>query len=182
MFDLSTRHLTLKSKFLRLCWNLVNFFFVKFSPVHLHRWRIFILRQFGAQIPYDCWVYPSVSIWEPSNLVMGSKSTLGRDVTIYNCAEIKIGRHTTISQRTTLCTGTHTPKSSELSLNPSMELKVAPIIVGNCCWITTEVFVHPGVEIGNNVVVGARSVVLNDLESDWTYGGFPAKKLSKRMD
>ena len=52
-----------------------------------------------------------------------------------------------------------------------------PIKIGNDCWFGGNVTVLPGVTIGDNVVIGAGSVVTKDLESGYVYVGNPAKKL-----
>ena len=52
-----------------------------------------------------------------------------------------------------------------------------PITIGNNCWIGGNVTILPGVNIHDNVVVGAGSVVTHDLESGALYAGNPAKKI-----
>nr|WP_276611693.1 hypothetical protein [Thiorhodococcus mannitoliphagus] len=50
----------------------------------------------------------------------------------------------------------------------------APITVGADAWITADVFVGPGVTIGDGVVVTARSSVFDDLPSWTVVRGNPA--------
>lgn len=57
-----------------------------------------------------------------------------------------------------------------------------PITIGNNCWICSNVTILPGVTIGDNVVVGAGSVVTHDLKSGAVYVGNPAHKLRKIKD
>lgn len=52
-----------------------------------------------------------------------------------------------------------------------------PINIGSNCWIGANVTVLPGVNIADNVVVGAGSVVTHDLASGAIYAGNPAKKI-----
>src|SRR5699024_7475359 len=49
-----------------------------------------------------------------------------------------------------------------------------PITVGSDVWIGGHVTVCPGVPIGDNVVIGAGSVVVHDIPSDSVAVGSPA--------
>jgi acetyltransferase-like isoleucine patch superfamily enzyme len=52
---------------------------------------------------------------------------------------------------------------------------IAPIVVGNNVYLGAGVLVLPGVTIGDDVVVGARSVVTRDLPSGCVALGTPAR-------
>jgi putative colanic acid biosynthesis acetyltransferase WcaF len=56
-----------------------------------------------------------------------------------------------------------------------------PITIGTDCWIATDVFVGPGVGVGDRTVVGARSNVLKDLPPDSVAVGSPAKVIKPRI-
>jgi putative colanic acid biosynthesis acetyltransferase WcaF len=51
--------------------------------------------------------------------------------------------------------------------------------IGANVWVAADAFVGPGVNIGDNVVVGARSVVLRDVEANTLVAGNPAKPVRK---
>lgn len=50
-----------------------------------------------------------------------------------------------------------------------------PIVIGNDCWFGCNVTVCPGVTIGDNVVIGAGSVVTRDIPSNSLAFGNPCK-------
>ncbi len=52
-----------------------------------------------------------------------------------------------------------------------------PVTIGNDCWIASNVVICAGVTIGNNVVVGAGSVVTRDIPDNCVVGGVPARKI-----
>ncbi|MCD6227070.1 transferase [Candidatus Micrarchaeota archaeon] len=51
--------------------------------------------------------------------------------------------------------------------------------VGNNCWIGYRVFIKEGVTIGDNVVIGAGSVVTKDIPSYSIAAGCPARVIKK---
>ena len=58
----------------------------------------------------------------------------------------------------------------------------APIRIGRNCWLGANVSVMPGVTIGDNVVIGAGSVVTKDLPSNVIAVGNPCKILREVND
>jgi len=49
------------------------------------------------------------------------------------------------------------------------------IIIGDNCYISTGVTILGPVKIGNNVIIGAGAVVVNDIPDNCIVGGVPAK-------
>ena len=54
-----------------------------------------------------------------------------------------------------------------------------PVTIGDNCWIGGNATILPGVKIGNNVTIGAGSVVVKDMTSDCVAVGNPAKVVKK---
>ena len=61
-----------------------------------------------------------------------------------------------------------------------MPLITAPIIIGERAWIGADVFLGPGVSIGNGAVIGARSSVFRNVEPWTVVVGNPAKPIKQR--
>jgi acetyltransferase-like isoleucine patch superfamily enzyme len=55
-----------------------------------------------------------------------------------------------------------------------------PIVIGKNCWIGANAVILPGVELGDNVIVAAGSVVNKSFESNSIIAGVPAKKLKDK--
>lgn len=111
----------------------------------------------------------------PCHLEMDDHSCLANEVECYNVAPIKIGKNSTVSQRTFLCSASH-----DIS-RPDLPLVFAPITIGNGVWVAAEAFVGPGVTINDNSVIGARACVFRDVESDVVIGAVPGQVLKKRI-
>jgi len=55
------------------------------------------------------------------------------------------------------------------------EIKSAPVIIGNNCYIAPNVVITKGVKIGDRVVIGANSFVNRDIPSNSKAYGTPAR-------
>ena len=158
-------------------WNTCYFLLYNWTPSTItifKKWRVFLLKLFGAKIPYDALVYSSARIWAPWNLVLGKLCCVGPKVKIYNQGRITIGSHTIISQHAHICASTHD------FTKPDFPLILKPITIGNAVWIAADAFIGPGVQIGDQAIVAARSVVVKNVEANQIVGGNPAKKIKTR--
>ena len=64
---------------------------------------------------------------------------------------------------------------SYLSILEGYPVTFAPITLGNNVWIAWDVFILPGVTIGDNVIIGANSLVTRGIPSNCIASGNPAK-------
>jgi acetyltransferase-like isoleucine patch superfamily enzyme len=55
----------------------------------------------------------------------------------------------------------------------------APVRIGHAVWVAFDCVIMPGVTIGDGVIVGARSVVVDDLEPWVVAAGNPARVIRK---
>ena len=164
-----------KSKIMVQLWWLVQATVFKLSPQMLYGWRTFILRAFGAQIGKKVIIRPSVTITYPRKVKIGDYSWIGDDVVLYSLGEIEIGNHTVISQRSYLCMGSHDYTKKEFPIYAKK------ILIGSQCWLATDVYVAPGITVGNKTVVGARSSIFKDLPESKVCLGSPAKPIKDRF-
>lgn len=162
---------------LRLLWSCVQATLFRWSPRPWHRFRAELLRLFGAEIPApgQVVVFPTVQVVFPWKLTLHPRSMVGPHVRVYNLAHITLGYGANISQYTHLCAGTHD------FMRWDMPLVAQPIVIGENVWVATEVFVGPGVTIGELSVVGARSVVVRDLPPRKICVGQPCRPVKDRL-
>ena len=166
---------SLKTKIGRTIWNIVAFFlFRPFVTGLFRRWRIMILRLFGAHIHPSANIYASAKIWAPWNLIMEKGTCLGPDVICYNQDIIMLEEGAIVSQHCYLCTASH----DITKLN--RPLITAPITIKRKAWVASDAFIGMGVTVGEFSVIGARACVYKDVEPYTVVGGNPAKLLKVR--
>lgn len=171
----SKNNLSFKNKLARFTWGIVWCLFARPIPRKLfNRWKLFLLRIFGAKVHNSAVVYSTARIYMPWNLEMDKYSILGSEVNCYNVNMIKIGAHAVVSQMTYLCAASH-----DIS-KPDMPLITAPIIIKDQAWIAADVFIGMGVTVGQGAVVGARASVFRDVEPWTVVGGNPARFIKIR--
>jgi len=173
-YPLKSSQVTSRNRLARLSWGLVRMTLYRCSPTVFHGWRRFLLRCFGAKVDQRACPYPRARIWAPWNLTMGRNSCLADDVDCYCVAPISIGPYATVSQYSYLCSASHDYRT------PAMPLVIAPIVIEAEAWVAADVFVGPGVNIGEGSIVGARSTVINDVEPWSVVAGSPASRRGSR--
>lgn len=160
----------------RLVWGVVQSTLFRWSPRPWHAFRARLLRLFGADIPEPdrVVIFPTATVVFPWKLSLAPRSMVGPCVRLYNLERIALGRGANLSQNCHLCAGTHD------FLRWSMPLVARPITVGANAWLGADVFVGPGVSIGELAVVGARSVVVRDLPASKVCVGHPCRPIKDR--
>jgi putative colanic acid biosynthesis acetyltransferase WcaF len=158
----------------RLFWSAIWLLAASWTPAPMHRWRIWLLRRFGAEVHSTAHIYGSVRVWYPRNLQMKEHSCLGPRVSCYSMAPIRLGENAIVSQGAHLCAGGHDIDDS------SFQLVVQPIVLERNAWVAAEAFIGPGVTVREGAVIGARAVVFKDADPWTVYVGNPARPLRAR--
>ena len=100
-------------------------------------------------------------------LVVGKNVGLA-DTFIIAYAPIIIGNNCSFSFKNIILTSTH-------DFSDFSTVIAKPVIIGNNVWVTSNVTILPGVIIGDNTVIGAGSVVTNNIPSNVFAAGNPCK-------
>lgn len=162
----------------RWLWLFVQSTLFRWSPRPFHAWRAWLLRLFGADIPApgQVVVFPTARVMFPWLLHLAPRSMVGPHVNLYNLAPVTLRFGANLSQHCHLCAGTHDFTRWE------MPLVTKPIEIGPNAWLGADVFVGPGVTVGELCVVGARSVVVKDLPPRTICAGSPCRVLKPRPE
>ncbi len=99
----------------RYLWKIVWILLCRWTPNPLHKWRVLVLRFFGAKLGKKNFVYPSCKIWAPWLLKTEEIVTIGPGVEIYNPGGVYLGHHSILSQDSYLCGATHDYNTSEFT-------------------------------------------------------------------
>ncbi len=89
-------------------------------------------------------------------------------------SRIVIGDWCAIGHNVNIHAITHNPQDATgpEALRSAVE---GDIIIGNHVWIGSNVFILPGVKVGDYSVIGANSVVTHDVPERCVVGGIPAR-------
>lgn len=158
----------------RMAWAVCQATLFRWSPRPLYRWRVWLLRLFGARVQPSARIHPTVRIQFPWNLRLASSVAIGDSATLYALDMIELGERVTISQHAYLCAGTHDYR------DPSMPLVRRPIRIDEDAWVAARAFVGPGVEVGAGAILGAGSVTMRSLAAWQIYAGNPATAVKLR--
>ena len=158
-------------RFKMLAWEYTWLILCSWTPKPANAWRIFWLKLFGAKIYGHPFVHQRARIQIPWNLILHDRSALGDRANLYSLGIIEIHENATVAQEAYLCTGTHAFNK------PSKNLVTASIIIGKRAFIGARAFIMPGINIGEDAIVGACSVVTKNVQPKTVVKGNPASSI-----
>ena len=139
-----------------------------------------MLREMFAEIGEDCYIEtPFHANFGGKHVHFGKNIYANFNLTLVDDTHIYVGDYTQFGPNVVLATAGH-PICPEL--REQLYQYNAPICVGRNCWLGANVVVVPGVTIGDNVVVGAGSVVTRDLPDNVVAVGNPCRILREVND
>lgn len=157
-----------------LVWEYFWLLTCSWTPKPFNKWRLWVLKCFGATIYGKPFVHQRARIQIPWNLILHNHACLGDRANAYTLGVIEIFEHATVGQEVYLCTGTHAFDK------PAMNLITSKITIHKNVFIGVRAIVMPGITIGENAIVGAGSLVTKNIEKNTIVGGNPAKPIKSR--
>lgn len=144
------------------------------SPLEQEK-RAEMLRELFAEIGDGCYIEPPVRANFGGHHVHFGKGVYANfNLTLVDDTHIYVGDYTMLGPNVTIASAGH-PIDPELR-RQGYQYNM-PVRIGSNCWLGAGVIVLPGVTIGDNVVVGAGSVVTRDLPSNVVAVGSPCRVL-----
>lgn len=138
-----------------------------------------ILKELLAEVGENCYIEP------PLHTNWGRYTHLGKNVyanfnlTLVDDTHIYIGDYVMIGPNVTIATAGH-------PIDPDLRQRVAqfniPVRIGNNVWIGANSVILPGVTIGDNSVIGAGSIVTKDIPANVVAVGNPCRVLREIND
>lgn len=125
--------------------------------------KCWLLKRAGVEIGKNVRICSSVRIIGDGKLSIGDNSWIGPQ-TLISCsspAEVKLGSNTDIAPKVYIGTGSH--EIDMIGLHSAGKGVNSSIIIEDGVWICAGVFLLPGVRVGNKSIIGAGSVVTNNI-------------------
>jgi putative colanic acid biosynthesis acetyltransferase WcaF len=162
------------SIFKELLWLFFSHFIIS-SCLPGSKWRVILLKLFGAKIGIHVVIKPGVKIKFPWRLTIGDFSWIGENCWIDNLVDVTIGDNVCISQGVFICTGSHDWTKS------SFDLIVKPVTIESFSWLGAMSKVSLGVNVGEGSILSFGSVATKSMKPWVIYSGNPASFLRNRI-
>jgi acetyltransferase-like isoleucine patch superfamily enzyme len=127
----------------------------------------------GNNLTILSWLYPVViSADTGGNINIGDSVVLNQGASLWSRIKISIGDSTIIGTQAMII------DSDGHGLDGEEEMK-RPITIGRHVWVGSRAIILKGVNIGDNAVIGAGSIVTKDVPANSFVAGQPAKVISE---
>lgn len=134
-----------------------------------------MLKEMFAEIGDGCYIEPPFHAnFGGHHVHFGKDIYANFNLTLVDDTHIYVGDSTMIGPNVVIATAGHPilPELREKGYQYNM-----PVHIGKNCWLGAGVVIVPGITIGDNVVIGAGSVVTKDLPSNVIAVGNPCRIL-----
>ena len=139
------------------------------------------------QILSELFGYKGENIWIEApfycdygeNISIGDNSFVNTNCILLDNSKITIGENALIAPYVQIYTAVHPLKASDRIISEGTKSRyltsAKPVVIGNNVWIGGNTVIFPGVKIGDNVTIGAGSVVTKEIPDNVLAFGNPCK-------
>ncbi len=157
-----------------MLWQIVWVFLFRPSPRFFNKWRLWLLKRFGARISGRPYVAQSCKIKMPWNLTLKHRACVGPGSEVYNLGPVIIKERATVAQYVYLCNGSHNIST------PRLPLIFGKIIIEKDVFVGASALILPAVRLEEGAVIGAGSVVTKDMPAWHICAGNPCRVIKER--
>jgi putative colanic acid biosynthesis acetyltransferase WcaF len=158
----------------QILWFMVGAPLVETQILPFSRFKVWLLRCFGAHVGDGVRIKPGVKVKFPWRLTIGNYCWIGENSWLDNVAPIILEDNVCLSQGVYLCTGNHDWN------DPNFKLITASIHIQSGSWIAAKAVIGPGVVVGQGAVLCLGSVASASLEPMTIYAGNPSVPIKQR--
>lgn len=141
--------------------------------------RVKMLPSIFGSVGENVWIEPPLTLAVGKTVSLGDNVYINSNLTLVDDYTIQIGNGVLIAPNVVITTTGH-PVHHMLRRNG--EMYSFPVVIGDNVWIGSNVVICPGVTIGENSVIGAGSVVLQDIPADCVAAGNPCRVIRPITD
>lgn len=142
-----------------------------------------ILEQLLGGVGADVWIEPPFFCDYGENVYVGDRTFVNFNCVFLDSAEIRIGADVLLGPSVQLLTPSHPLRADDRIVAGNLReagkspyrTHALPINIGDRVWIGGGTIVLPGVTIGNDVTIGAGSVVTSDIPANTLALGHPCR-------
>lgn len=136
--------------------------------------RAALLKELLAEVGENCYVEPPLHANWGCHTHFGKNVYANFNLTLVDDTDIFVGNSVMFGPNVTVATAGH-------PIDPALRLKVGqfniPVRIGNNVWIGANSVILPGITIGDNSVIGAGSIVTKDIPENVVAVGNPCRVL-----
>lgn len=162
----------------RLFWVLQGL--LKYAPFN---WVVAVRRElygaFFARVGTGLSVHDNVLIKYPDEITLGDHVTINPGCIIVGRGGLTIGSHAMIGAGTKIVTTSHVTARTDVPMR-LQGMTSAPVVIEDDVWFGFDVVVLPGVTIRKGCVIGAGSVVTDEIPEYSIAAGVPARVIGSR--
>lgn len=122
-----------------------------------------------------CWLWPVDEPFDGIRIRIGSGNYFNRNLMIDACGHVEIGNDNMFGPDVYIADSNHT--ISEGVSPKQLPMNRGQVKIGNHCWIGAKAVILKDVELGDGCVIGAGAVVTKTVPPGAIVGGVPAKPL-----
>ncbi len=136
--------------------------------------RAALLKELLAEVGENCYVEPPLHANWGCHTHFGKNVYANFNLTLVDDTDIFVGDSVMFGPNVTVATAGH-------PIDPALRIKVGqfniPVRIGNNVWIGANSVILPGITIGDNSVIGAGSIVTKDIPENAVAVGNPCRVL-----
>ena len=135
-----------------------------------------IMRRMFRKVGERVWMEPNFMCEFGKNITIGNDVYINFGCTILDCAQVTIGNNTLIGPNVSMYSANHSLDAKERITGGLIPKEIH---VGNRVWVGGNSILLAGVNIGDDAVIGAGSVVTHDIPSGVVAAGNPCRVIRK---
>jgi len=125
------------------------------------------------------WLWPIDADYNGIRIHIGDHNYFNRNVMIDACGLVKIGNNNMIGPGSYITDANHTMEPDKWVAACPMD--VGTVVIGDGCWIGSNVTILKDVALGSRCIVAAGSVVTRSFPFGSLIGGNPARLVRRHM-